>query len=85
MQSIGQLLVKGETRLIVAVETGRIPLNVALEIAEIDLDGAQEALAKACETGLAAKRTQSRPKNGRPFRQNSMRLTLRYVKHSGKM
>jgi ParB family transcriptional regulator, chromosome partitioning protein len=63
VQSIGRLLAEGETRLIVAVETGRIPLNVALEIAEVDLDGAQEALAKAYESGalrgkklLAAKR-----------------------------
>jgi ParB family chromosome partitioning protein len=63
VQSIGHLLKEGETRLIVAVETGRIPLNVALEIAEVDLAGAQEALAKAYESGalrgkklLAAKR-----------------------------
>ena len=63
VQSIGRLLAEGETRLIVAVETGRIPLNVALEIAEVDLDGAQEALAIAYESGalrgkklLAAKR-----------------------------
>ena len=63
VQSIGRLLEEGETRLISAVETGKIPLNVALEIAEVDLAGAQEALAKAYESGalrgrklLAAKR-----------------------------
>jgi len=77
VQSIGRLLAEGETRLIVAVETGRIPLNVALEIAEVDLDGAQEALAKAYESGalrgkklLAAKRIveqrQRRGKSERP-------------------
>ena len=63
VQSIGRLLEEGETRLIAAVETGQIPLNVALEIAEVDLAGAQEALTKAYESGalrgkklLAAKR-----------------------------
>ena len=39
VQSIGRLLEEGETRLIAAVETGKIPLNVALEIAEVDLAG----------------------------------------------
>jgi len=79
VQSIGRLLAEGETRLIEAVETGRIPLNVALEIAEVDLDGAQEALAKAYESGalrgkklLAAKRiVEKRQQNGKrlkPFR-----------------
>lgn len=63
VHSIGHLLEEGETRLIAAVETGQIPLTVALEIAEVDLEGAQEALTKAYETGalrgrklLAAKR-----------------------------
>jgi ParB family transcriptional regulator, chromosome partitioning protein len=76
VQSIGRLLAEGETRLIVAVETGRIPLNVALEIAELDLDGAQEALAKAYETGalrgkklLAAKRiVEQRQRQGKSQR-----------------
>ncbi len=88
VQSIGRLLAEGETRLIVAVETGRIPLNVALEIAEVDLDGAQEALAKAYESGalrgkklLAAKRIveqrQRRGKSQRPqrTRERSKRLS----------
>lgn len=73
VQSIGRLLEEGETRLIAAVETGQIPLNVALEIAEVDLAGAQEALAKAYETGalrgkklLAAKRiVEQRQRNGK--------------------
>jgi ParB family transcriptional regulator, chromosome partitioning protein len=76
VQSIGRLLAEGETRLIVAVETGRIPLNVALEIAEVDLDGAQEALAKAYESGalrgkklLAAKRiVEQRQRQGKSQR-----------------
>ncbi len=81
MQSIGRLLAEGETRLIVAVETGRIPLNVALEIAEVDLDGAQEALAKAYVSGalrgkklLAAKRiVEQRQRRGKSQRMNRAR------------
>ena len=73
VQSIGRLLEEGETRLIAAVETGKIPLNVAVEIAEVDLAGAQEALAKAYESGalrgkklLAAKRiVELRQQNGK--------------------
>ena len=81
VQSIGRLLAEGETRLIVAVETGRIPLNVALEIAEVDLDGAQEALAKAYESGalrgkklLAAKRiVEQRQRRGKSQRMDRTR------------
>jgi len=81
VKSIGRLLEEGETRLIVAVETGRIPLNVALEIAEVDLDGAQEALAKAYESGalrgkklLTAKRiVEQRQRRGKSQRPQSSR------------
>jgi len=81
VQSIGRLLAEGETRLIVAVETGRIPLNVALEIAEVDLAGAQEALAKAYEFGalrgkklLAAKRiVEQRQRRGKSQRMDRTR------------
>lgn len=76
VRTIGRLLEKGETRLIAAVETGQMPLHVALEIAEFDLDGAQEALAKAYETGalrgknlLAAKRiVEQRERRGKTQR-----------------
>lgn len=76
VRTIGRLLEKGETRLIAAVETGKMPLHVALEIAEVDLDGAQEALAKAYETGalrgknlLAAKRiVEQRARRGKAER-----------------
>lgn len=78
VQSIGRLLEEGETRLIAAVETGQIPLNVALEIAEVDLAGAQEALAKAYESGalrgkklLAAKRiVEQRQRSGKKQKSN---------------
>ena len=81
VKSIGRLLEEGKTRLIVAVETGRIPLNVALEIVEVDLDGAQEALAKAYESGalrgkklLAAKRiVEQRQQRGKSQRPQSSR------------
>lgn len=73
VRAIGRLLEKGEARLISAVETGQMPLHVALEIAEVDLDGAQQALAKAYETGalrgknlLGAKRiVEQREKRGK--------------------
>jgi ParB family chromosome partitioning protein len=44
---IASLLEKGEERLVTAVETGLIPLNLAIEIARTDEDGAQRALAQA--------------------------------------
>ncbi|HIG29301.1 MAG TPA: ParB/RepB/Spo0J family partition protein [Verrucomicrobiales bacterium] len=52
VHSIVHLLEDGEERLLVAVETGQIPLNVAMDIAETDFDGAQEALAEAYKKGL---------------------------------
>ncbi|MBT3789335.1 MAG: ParB/RepB/Spo0J family partition protein [Proteobacteria bacterium] len=52
VHSIVQLLQDGEERLLVAVETGQIPLNVAMDIAETDFEGAQEALAQAYKNGL---------------------------------
>ena len=52
VHSIIHLLEEGEERLLIAVETGQIPLNVALDIAESDVEGVQEALAEAYEKGL---------------------------------
>jgi len=48
---IGTLLKAGEERLMVAVETGQIPLNVAVTIAGVNHAGAQAALAEAYEAG----------------------------------
>jgi ParB family chromosome partitioning protein len=44
---IASLLEKGEERLVAAVETGLMPLNLAIEIARTDEEGAQRALAQA--------------------------------------
>lgn len=52
VHAIGHLLEAGEERLLVAVESGQIPLSVATDIAEADAEGAQEALARAYESGL---------------------------------
>lgn len=49
VRGISRLLDKGEIRLLSAVETGRIPLNVAIEIATTDGEGVQAVLQKAYE------------------------------------
>lgn len=46
---ISHFLRDGEERLISAVETGRIPLSVAMQIANTDEDGIQRALCQAYE------------------------------------
>lgn len=50
VRQISQLQETGEDRLLVAVETGRIPLNIALEIARSDDASVQDALAQAYES-----------------------------------
>ncbi len=52
VHSIRRLLEEGEERLLVAVESGQIPISVAIDIAEADAEGVQEALAQAYEKGL---------------------------------
>jgi len=52
VHSIVYLLEEGEERLLVAVETGQIPVSVAIDIADADVEGAQEALAQAYKKGL---------------------------------
>ncbi len=44
---IAKLLEKGEERLVSAVETGLLPLNLAIKIAKTDAKGAQKALMDA--------------------------------------
>jgi ParB family chromosome partitioning protein len=51
VHAIGQLFEEGEERLLAAVETGQIPVSVAIEIAEADEEGVQEALAEAYQNG----------------------------------
>ncbi|OEJ65494.1 plasmid partitioning protein RepB C-terminal domain-containing protein [Magnetovibrio blakemorei] len=52
VHSIGRLLEEGEERLLVAVETGKIPISVAIDIVDTDAEGVQDALALAYENGL---------------------------------
>ena len=52
VNDIRRLLENGEERLLVAVEKGQLPLNIAVDIATSDDDGVQEALAEAYERGL---------------------------------
>ena len=46
---VSHLLKKGEERLLTAVETGRIPLSVAMQIADNDEEGVQRILCDAYE------------------------------------
>lgn len=50
VRQIAYLLENGEDRLLIATETGRIPLNIAIEISRADDPGLQAALADAYET-----------------------------------
>ncbi len=52
VHSIRRLLEQGEERLLVAVESGQIPISVAIDIADADAEEVQEALAQAYEKGL---------------------------------
>lgn len=51
VRSMRHLLDEGEERLLSAVERGQIPVSVAIDIAETDEEGAQEALAQAYQDG----------------------------------
>lgn len=76
VHSIRHLLEEGEERLLSAVETGKIPLSVAIDIAEADEEGVQEALADAYQNGflrgkklLVAKRlVEQRQRRGKAIR-----------------
>jgi len=52
VHSMRHLIEEGEERLLTAVESGQIPVSVAIDIAEADEEGAQEALAQAYQEGL---------------------------------
>ncbi|MGD9738426.1 MAG: plasmid partitioning protein RepB C-terminal domain-containing protein [Parvibaculaceae bacterium] len=79
VRGIVGLLWKGELRLLRAVESGQIPLSVAVEIAEADDAGTQRALQTAYETKalrgrklLIAKRiVEQRRRRGKGLRVNS--------------
>ena len=51
VRQVCQLLEAGEERLLIAVEAGRIPLNIAIEISRAEGLALQQALATAYETG----------------------------------
>ena len=51
VQRLRRLLKAGEERLLVAVETGKIPLRVAIAISDADDERAQEILVEAYENG----------------------------------
>jgi len=76
VHSIRHLFEEGEERLLTAVETGQIPVSVAIDIAEADEEGVQEALAQAYQEGhlrgkklLVAKRlVEQRRRRGKAIR-----------------
>lgn len=51
VREIGELIAKGEERLLIAVETGHMPLSVALYIARAEDDDVQKALEAAYQSG----------------------------------
>lgn len=79
VHSVQHLLKEGEERLLTAVETGQIPLNIATCIAKADDKDVQAALTQAYEDGLlrgnrllAAKRiVEQRRRRGKTMRQHS--------------
>ena len=83
VHSIRHLLEEGEERLLSAVETGKIPLSVAIDIAEADEEGVQEALADAYQNGflrgkklLVAKRlVEQRQRRGKAIRRGPSTAT----------
>lgn len=76
VRGVGRLLAQGEQRLLRAVEVGHIPVSVAVQIADADDVGIQEALHQAYEKNLLrgrklliAKRiVESRRRRGRGLR-----------------
>ncbi|NEU98261.1 chromosome partitioning protein ParB [Bradyrhizobium sp. UFLA 03-164] len=76
VRGVGRLLAQGEQRLLRAVEVGHIPVSVAVQIADADDVGIQEALHQAYEKNLLrgrklliAKRiVESRRRRGRGVR-----------------
>jgi ParB family chromosome partitioning protein len=79
VHSIHNLLEDGEERLLTAVETGQIPVSVAVDIAEADEEGVQEALAHAYQEGLlrgkklliARRLVEQRRRRGKAFRRGA--------------
>ena len=62
VRCVRRLLEKGEERLLVGVETGQMPINVAMAIAKADEENAQQVLAEAYEKGLLVGKQVTRAK-----------------------
>jgi ParB family transcriptional regulator, chromosome partitioning protein len=81
VRGVIRLVEKGEQRLLRAVESGQIPVSVAIDIAESDDVGVQQALRQAYESNLlrgkklmAARRLiEQRQQRGKGLRTNSSR------------
>lgn len=79
VRGVGRLLAQGEQRLLRAMEAGHIPVSVAVEIAEADDVGIQEALQHAYENNLLRGRklmivrriVESRRRRGRKLEKSS--------------
>jgi len=83
VRGVARLLEKGEQRLLRAVESGQIPVSVAVEIAEADDSGVQDALQQAYEKNLlrgkklmiAKKLVENRRRRGKGLRGTLPRRT----------
>jgi len=79
VHAICHLLDEGEERLLTAVGTGQVPVSVAIDIAEADDEGVQEALADAYQKGslrgkkllIAKKLVERRQKLGKTMKSGS--------------
>lgn len=79
VRGVARLLQKGEERLLRAVEAGQVPITVAVDIADADDEGVQEALQQAYEKNilrgrkllLAKHLVESRRSRGKALRQSS--------------
>ena len=87
VHSIRHLLEEGEERLLTAVETGQIPASVAVDIAEADEEGVQEALAQAYQEGLlrgkkllvARRLVEQRQRRGKAVRRGAPQQSRSYM------
>ncbi|WP_371420448.1 plasmid partitioning protein RepB C-terminal domain-containing protein [Tardiphaga sp.] len=90
VRGVGRLLAQGEQRLLRAMEAGHIPVSVAVEIAEADDVGVQEALHNAYESNLLRGRklmivrriVESRRRRGRKFETGSSKTAQKLSSRS---
>lgn len=90
VRGVGRLLAQGEQRLLRAMEAGHIPVSVAVEIAEADDIGVQEALQHAYENNLLRGRklmivrriVESRRRRGRKLEASSSKTVQKLSSRS---